>query len=207
MLPNIIILSVILMSIAVLLIFRKNISHKIFSYLIIYLCTNLCFEILAFSLLQKNKDNIFIYNLEMFFEVSFFLFLYRKMGFSLLYQKTVSYILLLLWASIIINVRFFQPLSIFNSNIYTLGSFLLLFVCGFYLLYIIKNDEKNPLHFVMFWISLGLLFCYLGNLPFLTNVNRLFAIDEQMALRLRLISITVNVLMYCLIAIGVICNR
>ena len=143
----------------------------------------------------------------MFFEVTFFLSLFRITAFNLLYKKIVIVSLLAFVFSIILNLAFFQSLYIFNSNVYTLGSFILLFVCGYYLFYIIKNEEKNPLHFLMFWISLGVLFCYLGNLPFLTNVSQLFAIDEEMALRLRLISITVNILMYCLIATGVIYNQ
>lgn len=206
--PNIIILCVILLSITVLLFFKTRVEQITFKSLLIYLVINFTFEVIAFILTEKSISNIPVYNLQMIFEVTFFLFLYRVTASISIYKKIITIAIASFIAFALVNIVFFQSISMFNTNTYTLGSFLLIFVCGNYLYYsILKDQLKNPLLSLMFWVSLGVLFCYLGNLPFLSNVNELFAFDEDMALRLRLISICVNVLLYLLISIGILCNR
>jgi hypothetical protein len=208
MLPNIIILSVILLSVTVLLFFRNRLEQIAFRFLLFYLAINFTFEVIAFILTEKSISNIPVYNLQMIFEVTFFLFLYKTTASITIYKKIIATAIASFVAFALVNIIFFQSIGKFNTNTYTLGSFLLIFACGNYLYYsILKDQLKNPLLSLMFWVSLGVLFCYLGNLPFLSNVNELFVFDEGMALRLRLISICVNVLLYLLISIGILCNR
>lgn len=208
MLPNVIILFVITLAISVLLISKSNIEEEFFEYILAYLSGNFFFESLAFYFQEKPSGNIAIYNLEMIFEVSFFLLLYRKITVRKTQKKWISAAILLFITFAILNIQFFQHIHIFNSNTYTLGSFLLIFACSFFLYEFIKtHEDKNPLFSLMFWVSLGVLFCYLGNFPFLSNVNQLFSENEALALRLRVISISVNVLLYLLITVGILCNR
>lgn len=208
MLPSIIILSVILLAIVVLSLFKKNLDNIIFKYLLLYLCTNFVFEAIAFYLIEHGINNIHVYNVEMIFEVSFFLILFKKSAFSFTYKRAITIAVIAFIVFAIINIIFSQSIIIFNSNTYTLGSFFLIFACGIYLYNsILKNEDRNPLFSLMFWVSLGVLFCYLGNFPFLSNVNQLFIINENMALRLQVISISVNVLLYLLITVGILCNR
>lgn len=208
MLPNILILFVLLSAILALAFFRRNLLPVSFKYLLVYLTGNFIFELVVLFLTIKDLNNIGVYNLEMLFEVSFFMLFFRKISAKRYFRYSINVLLPLFLFCFIINILFFQPIGVFSSNTYTLGSLFLFYVCGFFLFISILQDEsKNPLRSINFWISLGVLFCYLGNFPFLSNVNQLFSINESMALTLRTISISVNVLLYLLIIVGIVCSR
>ncbi len=191
-----------------LVFFKKKLAGYLFYYLLFFLSTNLVFESIAHYLAYKKMGNYEVYNGEMIFEVSFFLLLYKRSFSSIKFKiiATVFFIFFILFAAI--NIAFFQPFTSFHSNTYTAGCLLLLVTSIFFLFNdIVKAEDLNPLFFPMFWISLGILFCYLVNFPFLSNVNQLFIIDDALAKRLSVINYTVNVILYLLIGIGIICKR
>ncbi|MEO6547104.1 MAG: hypothetical protein ABIN94_03870 [Ferruginibacter sp.] len=191
-----------------LIFFKKNLTAYLFSYLLVYLSINFIFESIAHYQDYRHISTYEVYNYEMIFEVSFFLSLYRKSFSTLKYKKLAAIFLVFFLIFAVVNIFFFQPHNTFNSNTYTFGCILLLLTVIIYLFNdIVKTEDINPLFFPMFWISLGVLFCYLVNFPFLGNVNQLFEIDRQMAENLSIMNYTVNILLYVLIGIGIICKK
>jgi len=191
-----------------LIFYKKKLTSYLFYYLLTYLSVNFIFECNAHYLAFNNMSNYEVYNYEMIFEVAFFHLLFRK-AFTDNRFKILSSIFFFAFVSFsIINILFFQEITEFNSNTYTVGCILLL-LTGVVFLFndVVKRDEINPLYFPMFWISLGILFCYLVNFPFLSNVNQLFILDARIADNLSIINYTVNVLLYVLIGIGIICRK
>ncbi|MGN6435116.1 MAG: hypothetical protein ACTHMM_01235 [Agriterribacter sp.] len=208
MVANYLILSVILIGLLVLIFSKKKLEKVLYKYLLFYLSANFIYESIAFYLSKQSKSNYEVYNLEMITEVTFFLFLYKKIALSKYAVAALNFAISLFVSFSIINLAFLQSIEMFNTNTYTLGSFLLVFACTNYLYTsILKDEVRNPIFSLTFWISLGVLFCYLGNFLFLSNVNHLFSIDEGMALRVQIISISVNTLLYLLIAVGILCSK
>lgn len=187
---------------------RKRISVHLFYYLLTYLCVNFIFETIAHYFAYHNMSNYEVYNYEMIWEVSFYLCLFQKGFTNNTYKKLIFIFITVFLLFAIINLIFFESRKDFNSNTYTVGCILLLTTGMMYLFHdIVKRDDVNPLFFPMFWISLGVLFCYLVNFPFLSNVNQLFNMTENMTDKLAIMNYTVNVLMYVLIGIGIICSK
>lgn len=187
---------------------KKKLANHLFYYLIAYLVTNLVFESIAHYLVLKGRSNYEVYNYEMIFEVSFFLLLFKR-NFTNKKAKKLSGIFAVAFLIFsLINIFIFESKTVFNANTYTIGCILLLLTGMVYLFKdIVRREEINPLFFPMFWISLGILFCYLVNFPFLSNVNQLFILNKRMAENLAVINYTVNVLLYVLIGIGIICRK
>jgi hypothetical protein len=205
---NILVLAVILLAILSVILFRRNVDKKNQQYLLAYLCGNFTFELIVLVFIDKGFSTYGVYNLEMIFEVLFFLFFFYRNGAPELIKNSIPLLISIFVLFSIYNILLIQKWTDFNTNTYTLGSFFLFYVCGYYLIYsVLRNENKNPLRNLLFWISLGLLFCYLGNFPFLSNVNQLFTLNAVMATSLRTISLVVNLLLYLLIIVGVICNR
>ena len=198
-----------IISVIIVLIFhKKKLAPYLFYYLMIYLCTNLVFECIAHYLAINKKGNYEVYNYEMIFEVSFFLLLFRRSFTNMRFKRLSAIFFFAFVIFAFINITFFELRMRFNANTYTIGCILLLITGITYLFNdIVKREETNPLFFPMFWISLGVLFCYLVNFPFLSNVNQLFILNRNMAENLSIMNYTVNVLMYVLIGIGIICRK
>lgn len=196
---------IILMAIFFLIKARKKIERYYF-LLLIYLVVNLLVESFANVLDYNKKSNIALYNFGMIFEITVFLLIYyREMHWKIIIKSAILLFLIFAW----INALFFQNLHSFYSNTYTVGSILLMSFSLYYLFgIVVKNETINPLFNFMFWFSIGVLFCYLGNLPYLSILNKLLSADNKVLIRnLALISLVVNTLLYILIIIGSLCHR
>lgn len=183
---------------------RKKVNHKIRTLLFIYLATNFLIELIANIL----TTNIVLYNAGMIFEVTIFLAIFYKSIPLIRIKKVIVYMIILFEAYAIINALLFQSVVTFYSYTYFLGSFFLMLTTLYYLFFIvIKFETVNPLKDFLFWFSIGVLFCYLGNLPYLSVVNNVISIDDRSVnYSLATISKVVNTLLYLLIIIGSLCQ-
>ena len=188
---------------------RYRLKRVVYLVLLIYLIYNFLIELIANILDANNFSNLELYNFGMISEVLFFLTVYYISFESFFLKRVIIYTGFFFAGFSCINAFLFQSYHSFFSNTYTVGSVLLMAVSLYYLVAVVlRNEELSPVHTFMFWFSIGVLFCYLGNLPYLSVLNNLLSTDNKaMARNLALISMTVNTLLYILIVIGAICNR
>ena len=96
----------------------------------------------------------------------------------------------------------------FNTYSYLLSSIVL---SGFSLatiyIFVFEKTFKDPFHNFFFWTSIGILFCYLGNIPYLMFYNILFQKAILIAYSLTIISQIVNSILYIMIIIGILYHR
>lgn len=200
---------IILMAFLTVLVWGAKLGSKTQRLFLLYLGVNFFVESIANILDYNGKSNLDLYNAGMIFEISFFLYIFRRNTANYLIKKAIliSVFFFLLIASL--DIILLQKKHSFLSNAYTVGCFLLMGASLYFLfLIVIKSKHTNPLKNFLFWFSIGVLFCYLGNLPYLSVINRLFATDNKLLARnLAIISLVVNTLLYVLIIIGNICHK
>ncbi len=197
------------MAFVILLAIRRRVEKKFWNLLFLYLLSNFLIEFSANFLKAQDESNLKVYNIGMIFEITIFLLLFHRAVKTSQQKKMVLYSIISFLFFSTINALFFQNFGRFFSNTYTFGSIILMGVSLFYLFAIVvKNENHNPVNNFMFWFSIGVLFCYLGNLPYLSMLNGLISSKNKVPENdLAIISITVNTLLYVLIITGLICHR
>lgn len=199
---------VLLVTFIVLLFFRKRLQPKYLQLFIIYVAVCFLTELTAHLLTYFNRKNIVLYNIEMIFEISFFAYIFYRSTDSPVIKKIISYFFIFFLLFAFINLPFIQGLRKFNTYTYTIGSLFLTACCFYYLFNLIFSKEtENPFRIFLFWVSIGLLFCYLGNLPYLSTLNKLFTSNWATARSLSIISKVVNTILYLSIITGAVCQR
>ena len=198
----------VLILITLSIVIKYGITLKLSEYriLILYLIVTLFVESAANTLDYYKQSNLSVYNIGMIFEVNIFLNIFLKKSTDKI-KTLLHYTITIFNCFALVNIIFFQKYNKFQSNTYTLACLLLMFVTLSFLFKLIIKKTNSPLRDFFFWFSIGVLFCYLGNFPYLSSLNSLIALNDNTEKALAIISITVNSLLYLLISIGVVCNR
>lgn len=190
----------ILLSFIVFYYHRKKMNRNIRTLFFIYLPANFIIELIANIL----DSNIVLYNAAMIFEITLFLLVYYRSMPETWVRKIIFYMIIFFLFFAIMDALLLQEYTTFFSYTYTVGCVLLMFASLYYLfIIVIKYENINPLKNFLFWFSIGVLFCYLGNLPYLSVLNKIISVKNN---NLSNISKVVNTLLYLLITIGSICQ-
>lgn len=194
----------ILLALIIVFVNRQKINKNIRSLLLLYLAVNFIIELTA----NMMETNIALYNAGMVIEITIFLIIYYRSIPEIKIKKGIGYIIPAFLLFALINALFIQHYRILFSNTYIVGCVVLMFISLYYLFNIvILREQVNPLKSFLFWFSIGVLFCYLGNLPYLSILNTVInSKNEILKNNLAYISETVNTLLYLLIITGAICQ-
>jgi hypothetical protein len=182
----------------------------VFSWIFIsYLTINFLVESISVVIAYKDLSNLLIYNISMLMEGLTFCYMFYYLNNNPAIKKALiisTSIFVLFWA---VNFFFIQK-SNDTLDTYTyllsciiLSSFSLITIYRF----VFQNSFNNPFYNFFFWASIGILFCYLGNIPYLASYNILLVKDKMIAYSLNIISQVVNSILYIMIIIGVLCHR
>jgi hypothetical protein len=174
--------------------------------LALYLLTATLFAGYSNYLADRGINNMYLYHISSLLEAGFMLLLlnqYTRMDRRVIWVTLSFYVLF--W---IVNVTFWEPLTIFNSNSATVFNLLTAFFCFRYFLSLIKTNEI--LYFQRlpsFWIVSGLLFYCIVTILALSSYKYKEWFSEwdlQMNWRIQLVA---NIIKYIVFTIGILCSK
>lgn len=188
---------------------RRKFGFNFFIVFSCYLFINLAVEISPIIALYYHTDNMMVYNISILTEGLAFCYLF----YCIQHTNPVLKKALLISASVfilfwLINFFFIQKNTTLDTYTYFLSSIIL---ATFSLItiyrFIFEDIVDNPFHNFFFWTSIGVLFCYIGNLPFLGMFNILAQQSKVTAMSLWFISEVVNSLLYFMTITGILCHQ
>jgi hypothetical protein len=200
--------TLILVSLFIFIKARRKFGFTIFIVFSCYLTLNFLVELLSSVIAYYNGNNLPLYNFDILAENIVFCYVFFHINNSKLVRNGLivsAALFLLFW---IINFTFIQKSSNLNSYSYLL-SCIILSVFSLVTIYrfIFTNASDDPFHNFFFWVSVGILFCYLGSTPYLASFNILEIKDNVTAYSLTIISEVVNSILYLMIITGTLCHR
>jgi hypothetical protein len=182
---------------------RRKLGFSFSVIFILYLSFNLIVEIVSGIAYYNKINNIVIYNVDILIEGLVFCYGFYYFHSNVKIKKSLlisASVFVLFWA---LNFFFIQSDNIFNTYSYLLSCIILsLFSLITIYIFVFENIFKDPFKNFFFWISIGVLFCYLGNIPYLMFYNILLHRASAVAYSLVIISQIVNSILYVMIIIG-----
>lgn len=176
---------------------------------IVVILVNFISETASFTLnrLHFSRGSMWVYNFSLPIEIICYGLLFGKVfrRSKLYYLTGICYLFpfsTLYYFFIYRSIFFFiSEIAIFASiylSTITLGFFVKLYTADFY--------EVNPLKLFFFWLSMGVLTCYLGSYLYLSNINHL--LDEaELKGMLQSINFVLNCFLYMCIVISITCLK
>ena len=187
---------------------RQKFSFNFFIVFLVYLLISLVVEISSNIIAFYDLNNLVIYNVEMLIETLAFCYLFYSIDLLAFARKLLFASILFFVLFWIINFLFIQRVKTLDTYSYLLSCLIL---CMFSMItiyqYIFQSAFGNPFHNFFFWASIGILFCYLGNIPYLASYNILVIKDKITAYSLGIISQIVNTILYLMLITGIVCHR
>jgi hypothetical protein len=204
-LPLLIILTTLLIFIKA----RRKLGFSFSVIFILYLSFNLMVELVSgIDYYFYMINNVVIYNVDILVEGLVFCYAFYYLHSSIYIKqllKIAAAIFVLFW---IADFCFIQKEHTLNTYSYLLSSIIL---SGFSLTtiytFVFEKTFKDPFYNFFFWASIGILFCYLGNVPYLMFYNILLERAPVIAYSLAIISQIVNSILYITIIIGTVYHR
>jgi len=176
------------------------IQQKLF-YLLVVICI---VEAIANVLWYRKENNLPVYNFYSIVECILILNLYRealKRRFSTYFFITVG-IGFTVFA--IVNMRYFQALTTFNSNVTTVLGFLVIFLCLCYFYALLKEEIYSPLERKpMFWINAGFLIYFSSNLLLFFINNSMFTKPDSVSYLVWGLHAIINIILIIFFTIAV----
>lgn len=212
MLINIIyLLSFISTLIYVVFYFRKSFDINL-RYFSAYLFFMFLFEVIAKYVKYLGYDNLWIYNNLNFIEFNCLFFFLRGIILSIKIKKIVLYIMYIFnTIYIITNIYYLlleKYLVTYNSIASISGSLLISIVVFLFFRDFLNSDKiLNYRKTLSFWISFGLLFYYLGTIPFISIINFLNDIPQLSKIYLIKVQFFLTIFMYSCFIFGALWSQ
>jgi hypothetical protein len=199
---------VILIALLVFIRARLKFGSDFFIVFSLYLAINFRVELSSSIIAHYNFNNLWIYNISILTEGLTFCYIFYYVNNSKPIRKAVIISVMLFASFWIADFCFIQGNRNLNTYTYLL-SCIILSVFSLITIYqfVFQNSFNNPFYNFFFWASIGILFCYLGNVPYLASFNILVIRDPITAYRLNIISQVVNSILYCMIITGILCHH
>ncbi|MDP4261151.1 MAG: hypothetical protein Q8941_01355 [Bacteroidota bacterium] len=153
-------------------------------------------------------NNLFVFHISTPLEYVILSMLFR----DVIVNKAIKRIILLsvpffVALSVLFSV-FIQPVDTNNSNIIIIESVILVFISLFFLREILLLQQVTVLHrFPMFWICVGILFYYTGNLVIEGMLNYMIRQSMELARRTYRFGYIFKYLLFILFIIGAFCSK
>ncbi len=195
---------------------RKYLTdYKVYPLLII-IFINLIAELLAFFLnihyqeIQKSGNTMWVYNFSIVIEIVCYSLIYKKIFKSKCYIYLINLsIFTIPTIFFIVSLADYSKIFTFNTIVFTYECFfILLLTLGFFIeLFRADYFYVSPIKQFFFWLSTGLLLCYLGGVLFLINREYIFKISPQINIYLKNLNFLLNCFLYLCILIAVKCLK
>lgn len=148
-----------------------------------------------------------LYNIYNIFQFGFYLY-YLSSIFRLRSAHLISRRILLIFLLLaVLNLLFYQKISVYNSITYALGCLLVVAFSTYYFFELFKRKDivvltREP----AFWIVTGLLFYYSCTFPLMSSANFVLNTSELVLNSLQSLILLMNVLLYSLFTIAFLCR-
>lgn len=153
------------------------------------------------------KNNLFVFHVSTPLEYIVLVLLYKNV---IVNQKVKKYILLSIPFFIAVSILFaifVQTPDTNNTQIIIIESVFMVFLSLFFLREVLLLQQVTELHrFPMFWISVGILFYFIGNLVIEGMLNYLINHSMDLAKKAYRIGYIFKYLLFILFIIGALCN-
>lgn len=174
--------------------------------MILWLCT--AASAIFLSNFTGWKNNLFIFHISTPLEYIVLSMLYRD---AIVNVKVKKIILLSIPVFIILSILFslfIQTTEVNNSYIIITESVIIVFLSLFFLREILLLQQVTVLHrYPMFWISVGILFYFTGNLIIEGMLNYMMTHSMELAKRTYRIGYIFKYLIFLLFIIGAFCSK
>ncbi|MEP7264238.1 MAG: hypothetical protein ABI772_07065 [Bacteroidota bacterium] len=153
------------------------------------------------------KNNLFIFHISTPLEYLLICLLYRNVVENKSVRSMINLSIPVFFVLSILFSLFIQKPTVNNSYIVLIEYVILIFLSLFYLREILLLQQVTVLHrFPMFWISVGILFYYTGNLIIEGMLNYMINHSMELALRTYRLSYVFKYLIFLLFIIGAVCS-
>ena len=191
--------------------FRKSFDINL-RYFSAYLFFMFLFEITAKLFKYLGYDNLWLYNNLTFIEFNCLFFFLRGIITSIKTKKIVLYFVYIFNTIYILtniyNLWLESYLVTYNSIASISGSFLISIVIFLFFRDFLNSDKiLNYRKTLSFWISFGLLFYYLGTIPFTSIINFLNDIPQSSKIYLIKVQFFLTIFMYCCFIFGALWSQ
>ncbi len=199
-----------LIALIIYLVFKKDIpgyERSLFIYIVVSLLIFASTNILAY----QKAYNLFLYHFFTLFEfalVTWYILvvLMRKKRNPVYYFAAVYF---LYW---VINILFWEPLTVFNSNSSCIANLTILFFSMYYLIQLSKGDEiLNFQKLPSFWIVSGFLISsaisVMGVIVYKYYQFNLSLEEMDTGLKIWLLTVAGNIIKFILIIFGLLCYK
>lgn len=186
---------------------RKNESHNKYVILLLALWLLTSATAIGLTYYAGIKNNLFIFHITTPLEYLIISLLYRDAFVNTAIKKMISIsIPFFILGSIVLSV-FIQSIQSNNSYVVILESIILIIFSLLFLREVLLLQQVMILHrFPMFWISVGIMFCYTGNLITEGMMNYMVRQSMELAMRTYRFSFIFKYLLFILFMIGAFCN-
>ncbi|MES2882799.1 MAG: hypothetical protein V4676_11665 [Bacteroidota bacterium] len=188
------------LSVAAGLISLKNKLPLTLKVFLVFLCYTLVNELIT---VKMNGANHWLYNIYNYIRIALLSFIYLKLLVTPILKKIIKGFLISLPAWFAIS--FFLLDGIHQLHTPTVLAACVAFVfmsTGYLYELLLYPTQENLLRKPFFWISTGILFYFLGNLPYLGSINYLVKKDMKLAMQLYYIVYILNAVMYTLFVVA-----
>jgi hypothetical protein len=199
---------VLAIGILVTLISWRKIAPAYLSLILLLFSLTLSVELIAKYVLALQKhSNLWLLSMYVPIECLLFSFLY----FCYFREKQIRYFILtasgVLVTFSVINILWIQGINDFNTySVFASGGLILTCVFYYFRKLLRQKEYINPLRDLMFWISTGLLFFYAGNIFIVGTINYFNEADKEIAHLLVMMIKLLDIIMFSLIIISVLCQ-
>ena len=153
------------------------------------------------------KNNLFIFHIFTPLEYIILALFFREIIANATVKRLLTYSIPLFIFVAILFTLFIQKLDQSNSGIITLESVIMIFLSLFFLREVLLLQQATVLHkFPLFWIIVGLLFYFTGNLVIEGMLNYVIIHSMQLAKRIYYIGHIFKYLLFISFTIGAFCN-
>lgn len=183
--------------------YNKYKKTKFLKFIVFFLWYIVCNDFLGLYLRNKGEDNTILYNIYNLINFSFFFLLYQHYMQNKYRRTTVRLFGLIYIFAFIINSLFENYFEKHQSIPYLIGAIFLLITIVFYFVELLNSEQvlyanRN----LLFWISVGQLIYFVGNIPFRFLRNYYDEVtDATLAL---LVNLSVGATMYICYIFGFI---
>ena len=180
-------------------------------YLLIVIGVNLIAELTAYYLSVNHikGGSAWVYNFSMPTEMICYGLVFKKIYKKTILEHLINFSIVGILGVVIGCFFYYKSIFPFYTPVLTTESVFLLVITLMFFVKLFKADyfHVNPLKQFFFWLSMGLLLCYLGSFMFLSNLNYLFIKFQFLYANLKYLNFILNCFLYISIIIGVECLR
>lgn len=186
----------------------RKLHPLVIRYFVWFLLFYLLLECYGLYLSSHKIRNHWLYNIYIFIEFNFLNYIYIQTITTSGPRNTIKAFSLVFPLFFIINIAFIQGIHTFNTYSYVAGgAAVIVWTCMYFTELLSKPKFSSIIEQPLFWISTGLLFFYLGNIPFYGMINYLLKNHYGIVKNYFVIVLILNVLKYSLYAVGFLCTK